>query len=203
MTHPHPLDSSAPEPAPEYAHQHEHQHEPPPEQARYPLGRFDMTPTLPAAQRPALIVEIARAPAHLRQSIAGLTPAQLNTPYRTGGWTVRQVVHHVADSHMNAYFRFKLALTEDVPRIKTYDEKAWAELADTRTVPVDISLALLDALHRRWVALLESMDDHAFDRTLDHPELGPVSLTAMLRLYEWHGRHHVAHITSLRKRMGW
>jgi hypothetical protein len=132
-----------------------------------------------------------------------LTEAQLQTPYRPGGWTVRQVVHHVPDSHMNAYIRFKLALTEDNPTIKPYDEAAWALLADTAHTPIQESLALLDALHRRWVVLLESLAPGDFARRLTHPEHGPVTLEWMLQLYAWHGRHHTAHVTALRQREGW
>ncbi len=133
----------------------------------------------------------------------GLTPAQLDTPYRPGGWTVRQVVHHVPESHMNAYVRFKLALTEDEPVIKPYDEARWAMLPDIAVAPVEASLALLEALHLRWVALLESMTNAEFTRRFQHPELGPVRLDQSLASYAWHGRHHVAHITSLRQRMAW
>ncbi|PYR62116.1 MAG: putative metal-dependent hydrolase [Acidobacteria bacterium] len=129
--------------------------------------------------------------------------SQFDTPYRPDGWTVRQVVHHVPDSHLNAYCRFKLALTEDNPRIKPYDEAAWAKLADTERTPVETSLALLDSLHQRWVTLLESMKPEEFARTLQHPEAGEMTLDKVLQLYTWHGRHHVAHITSLRQREGW
>jgi uncharacterized damage-inducible protein DinB len=138
----------------------------------------------------------------MRAAVAGLTEQQLDTPYRAGGWTVRQVVHHVPESHMNSYVRFKLALTEDDPVIKPYDEVLWAKLADAYA-PIEGSLALLDALHQRWVPLLESMKDGDFERTFRHPELGPVRLDQNLALYAWHGKHHVAHITALRDRMGW
>jgi len=132
-----------------------------------------------------------------------LNEAQLDTPYRDGGWTVRQVVHHVPDSHMNAYMRFRLALTEHEPVIKPYDEAAWAELVDGKTAPPEISLALLDALHDRWVRLLRSMTDADFQKQFRHPELGVVPLEKNLALYAWHGKHHVAHITRLRERMQW
>lgn len=170
---------------------------------RYPIGRFtphhDVTPD----GRKALILAIADAPRRLRHATTGLTEAQLQTPYRPGGWTIRQVVHHVPDSHMNAYIRFKLALTEANPTIKPYDEAAWALLADTARTPIDESLALLDALHRRWVVLLESLQASDFARQLTHPEHGPVTLEWMLQLYAWHGRHHTAHVTALRQREGW
>ena len=146
---------------------------------------------------------IAAAPAKLRAAVAGLTDVQLDTPYRPDGWTVRQVVHHVPDSHMNAYVRFKLALTEDEPTIKPYDEARWAELADTRDTPVESSLALLDRLHDRWVRLLRSMSADDFARRLRHPEMGVQRLDQVLALYDWHGRHHVGHVASLRERMGW
>ena len=144
---------------------------------------------------------MAALPARIHEAVAGLNDAQLDTPYRPGGWTVRQVVHHVADSHMNGYIRVKLALTEDVPTIKTYEEAAWAELADSRA-DVDVSLALLDALHTRWVLLLRSLSEADYERTFNHPEWGLMTLGTLLRLYEWHGRHHVAHITRMRERMG-
>jgi hypothetical protein len=173
------------------------------ETLRYPTGRFDPKGSIEPAQRPALIAGIARTPERMRAAVVGLDDAQLDTPYRDGGWTVRQLVHHVPDSHMNAYIRFKLALTEDEPLIRTYDEKAWATLEDSRTTPVAVSLALLDAVHDRWSRILGAMGDADFDRTLRHPEMGVLYLTAMLRLYAWHGSHHVRHITSLRERSGW
>ncbi len=139
----------------------------------------------------------------MRAAIAGLNEEQLDTPYRDGGWTVRQVVHHVADSHMNAYVRFRLALTEQEPVIKPYDEAAWAELADAKDAPPEISLALIDALHDRWTRLLRSMSGADFLRQFRHPELGAVPLEKNLALYAWHGKHHVAHITRLRERMQW
>lgn len=169
----------------------------------YPIGKFTWDGPKGAADRAVRIDAIAAAPAALRAAVLGLSDAQLDTPYRPGGWTVRQVVHHVPDSHMNAYVRFKLAVTEDAPTIKPYDEAAWAELADVKAVPVATSLALLDALHARWVALLASLGDADWARTFRHPELGLVPLEKNLALYAWHGRHHVAHVTSLRARMGW
>jgi uncharacterized damage-inducible protein DinB len=171
---------------------------------RYPVGKFNFESPISDADLPMLIAAIAEAPGALRAAVAGLTRDQLATPYRPGGWTVKQVVHHVPDSHLNAYTRFKLALTEDEPTIKTYDEAAWAELEDSRKVPIEISLDLLDALHLRWVALLRSMASADFNRTILHPEHGRVlTLKQLLGLYAWHGRHHVAHITSLRKREDW
>ena len=171
---------------------------------RYPIGKFDFDAPINDADYPKLITAIAEAPVALRSAVAGLTRDQLETRYRPGGWTVKQVVHHVPDSHLNAYTRFKLALTENEPTIKPYDEAAWAELPDSRKVPMEVSLDLLDALHLRWVALLSSMDTADFNRGLRHPEHGRVlTLGQMLGLYAWHGRHHVAHITSLKKREGW
>jgi len=171
---------------------------------RYPVGKFDFDAAVNEADYPKLIAAIAETPVALRSAVAGLTRDQLETRYRPGGWTVKQVVHHVPDSHLNAYTRFKLALTEDEPTIKPYNEAAWAELADSRKVPIDVSLDLLDALHLRWVALLRSMDTDDFNRGLRHPEHGRVlALKQMLGLYAWHGRHHVAHITTLKKREGW
>ncbi|MEO8578861.1 MAG: YfiT family bacillithiol transferase [Gemmatimonadales bacterium] len=171
---------------------------------RYPVGKFSWDAPISEADHPKLIAAIAETPAALRSAVKGLSREQLDTQYRPGGWTVKQVVHHVPDSHMNAYTRFKLALTEDVPTIKTYEEAAWAELPDSQKVPIEVSLDLLDALHLRWLALLRSMDQAEFKRQLRHPEHGRVlSLEQMLGLYAWHGRHHVAHITSLRKREGW
>jgi uncharacterized damage-inducible protein DinB len=171
---------------------------------RYPLGKFDFEVPIAEADYPKFIAAIAETPGALRSAVAGLSRDQLETRYRPGGWTVKQVVHHVPDSHLNAYTRFKLALTEDEPTIKTYDEAAWAGLPDSRKVPIEVSLDLLDALHLRWVALLRSMDAAQFNRGLRHPEHGRVlTLKQILALYAWHGRHHVAHITSLRKREGW
>ncbi len=170
---------------------------------RYPIGpfRLDGTPTHEQVQR--AIEEIAEAPATLRAAVEGLTPEQFDTPYRPGGRTVHQVVYHVPDSHLNSYCRFKLALTEDEPTIKAYHEDRWAELDEARTAPVEVSLALLESLHKRWVLMLKSLAPSDFDRAFRHPELGLVSLAKNVCLYAWHGRHHVAHITTLRERMGW
>jgi uncharacterized damage-inducible protein DinB len=170
------------------------------DELRYPIGRF--TRLIVAGDRAAYIETLRVLPARLTAAVAGLDEKQLDTPYREGGWTVRQLVHHVADSHANCYIRFKLALTEDWPTIKPYDEAAWAELADSR-MPIDVSLALTVALHARWVALLESMSDEDFEEGFNHPERGPQDLATALALYDWHSRHHTAHITRLRERMGW
>src|SRR5271154_6639843 len=170
---------------------------------RYPIGKFERPETITDSQRRALIETIAEAPARLASAVAGLSPAQLDTPYRPGGWTVRQVAHHIPDSHMNAYVRFKLALTEHEPTIKPYDEASWAKLGDTPTTPVETSLALLENLHKRWVALLRSMAPAEWSRKFRHPELGLMSLDQNLALYAWHSKHHVAHITALRDRNGW
>jgi uncharacterized damage-inducible protein DinB len=150
-----------------------------------------------------MIDAIAATPARLRAAVAGLSESQLDTPYREGGWTVRQVVHHLPDSHINSYVRFKLAITEHQPTIKTYEEAAWAETLEARTAPIDISLDLLDALHARWVLFLRSLSAEDFQRTLNHPEHGLMTVDALLALYAWHGPHHIAHITGLRARKGW
>ena len=169
---------------------------------RYPIGKFSYTGPLSAEQKTQCLDDIEQAPAKFRAAVHGLSDAQLDTPYRDGGWTVRQVAHHVPDSHMNAYIRFKLALTEDAPTIKPYLEDRWADLPDSRQ-PIENSLALLDSLHRRWTALLRSMNHADWHRTFRHPELGPMTLEKTLAFYSWHGRHHVAHVTSLRERMRW
>jgi len=170
---------------------------------RYPIGEFSDPGEQTADERRRAIEEIEATPVRLRAAVQGLSPQQLDTPYRPGGWTVRQVVHHVPDSHLNAYTRFKLALTEAEPTIKPYDEARWAELADVRTAALEVSFTLLEALHQRWVLLLKSLRPEDFRRTLRHPQRGVMTLEQMLRYYAWHGRHHVAHITSLRERMGW
>jgi len=170
---------------------------------RYPIGKFNYEAPPSEEQRKKLIDEIAHAPAALRAAVRRLSAQQIDTPYREGGWTVRQVAHHVPDSHMNAYIRFKLALTENEPIIKPYMEDRWANLSDTQATPLDVSLSLLDALHDRWVRLLRSLQPGDWKRTFRHPELGVMPLDKTLALYAWHGRHHVAHITELRKRMGW
>jgi hypothetical protein len=170
---------------------------------RYPIGEFTWNGPNTPEERTHLIEEIAVAPQRLRKAIAGLTEEQLNTPYREGGWTVRQVVHHVPDSHMNSYVRSKLALTEHEPTIKPYDEAKWAELIDARNAPVEPSLRLMDGLHHRWAMLLQSLSDEDVKKKFTHPEMGVVSIDKYIALYAWHGKHHVAHITSLRERKGW
>jgi hypothetical protein len=170
---------------------------------RYPIGKFESRDSLTAEERDAMIDIIAAAPLRMREAVRGLSEAQLDTPYRDGGWSVRQVVHHVPDSHVNAYVRVKLALTEEAPTIKPYEEAAWAQLADSRITPVEVSLALLDALHSRWVDLLRAMSDADFKRRFRHPEHGLVTLDWLVAMYSWHSRHHVAHITSLRERLKW
>ena len=170
---------------------------------RYPIGRMERTPSLSVDERRAAIDAIDTAPARLRAAVRGLSDAQIETPYRPEGWTVRQLVHHVADSHMNAYTRFRLALTEDNPTIKPYDEAAWAELADVRAMPIGVSLDLLEGMHARLVHLLRATPAAAFARTLQHPVNGPMTLDALLGVYAWHGRHHTAHVTALRERMKW
>ena len=170
---------------------------------RYPVGKFVREPHVDATKRAAWFAQIADAPARLAAAVEGLTDAQLDTPYRPGGWTVRQVVHHVPDSHINAYIRCKLAVTEDNPPVKTYEEAVWAEQADSRTLPIAASLTLLSALHERWVAWLRSLDEAAFARTAEHPQWGRFRVDDFIQQYAWHGRHHVAHVTGLRKRMGW
>ncbi|MBZ5571863.1 MAG: putative metal-dependent hydrolase [Acidobacteriia bacterium] len=169
---------------------------------QYPVGRSTKVTSLSPAQRTEYIEQIAAAPELLRLAVAGLDDGQLDSPYRPGGWTVRQVVHHVPESHMNAYVRCKLALTEDVPTIKPYDQARWSETPDTRA-PVDVSLALLAALHRKWVLLLRGLGPDDFARRFNHPESGINTLDSVLAMYSWHGRHHTAHITTLRERMGW
>jgi hypothetical protein len=168
----------------------------------YPIGKFNYQGPYSSDERRRFIDQIAAAPERLRAAVEGLSESQLGTAYRPGGWTVRQVAHHVPDSHMNAFIRFKLALTEDRPTVKPYDERRWAELADVQT-PIETSLALLEALHHRWVAVLRAMTPDDFARKLKHPELGEINLDRYLAMYAWHGQHHVAHITELRKRMGW
>ena len=167
---------------------------------RYPVGKLTYDDQVTPGKRTAWIRQIAEAPAALRAAVSGLSQAQLDMPYRPDGWTVRQVVHHVPDSHMNAYIRFKWTLSEDNPTIKAYDQHAWARIADTKLTPIEVSLDLLDAVHKRWVVLLESLQEDDWTRPLIHPENGPMTLDRLLQLYAWHGRHHAAHITELRKR---
>lgn len=173
------------------------------EDLRYPIGRFQARSGLSADDRATFIDQIAALPAALRAAVAGLDAEQLSTPYRPDGWTVRQVVHHVADSHINSYARFKRAVTEDEPEIRGYDEAVWAELPDARDENIEDSLLLLETLHRRWTRFLRSLDATQYARSFRHSEIGRISLESNLQLYAWHGRHHTAHITRLRERMGW
>lgn len=171
----------------------------------YPIGPFSLKEvTVAPEERAGLITAIAELPAQFRSAVHGLNEAQFDTPYRPGGWTVREVVHHVPDSHLNAYVRFKLALTEENPTIKPYEEARWAELPDTAGTQIGVSLVLLEALHRRWVVLLKSMANEQWSRTFFHPDhQTSLRLDAILAMYAWHGKHHTAHITRLRERMGW
>jgi uncharacterized damage-inducible protein DinB len=170
---------------------------------RYPIGKFELPKEVTPALRQAAIDDIAATPAKVRAAVAGLSDAQLDSPYREGGWTVRQVVHHLVDSHMNAYIRLRFALTENQPTIKPYDENNWANLEDARSAPVEVSLRLLEPLHERWVRLLRSVKTEQYARTLLHPDHGVKNLDWLLFLYTWHGKHHTAHITQLRKQKGW
>ena len=170
---------------------------------RYPIGKFEAPKNMTKELRNKLISEIAEAPSQLRKAVSGLNSQQLNTPYREGGWTVIQVVHHLPDSHMNSYTRCKLAVTEKAPTIKPYNEARWAELPDATGLDPEVSLVLLDALHRRWVVFLQALTEEQFQCIFHHPDAGVMSLDRTLALYAWHGRHHVAHINALRKRMGW
>jgi|SRR5579863_733483 len=169
---------------------------------RYPIGRFNPPATPFPGVRAAQVHTLRQLPDCLRDAVNGLSDSQLDTPYREGGWTVRQLVHHIADSHMNSYVRFKLALTEDWPTIKPYDEAAWAKLPDSQK-PIEPSLQIVTALHERWVALLEAMSEEDFRKGFNHPERGRQNLATTLALYDWHSRHHTAHITALRARQGW
>lgn len=172
------------------------------EDLRFPVGKFEKI-EVTAELRSRFIKTIEELPKKLRNAVEGLSDEQLETQYRPEGWTVKQVVHHIADSHSNSLIRFKLALTEDVPPIKPYMEDKWAELADSKHAPIDLSLSLIDGLHARWGLILQAMSAEDFERNLFHPEHGEVSLNYMLSLYDWHCRHHLAHITSLRERNNW
>ena len=169
---------------------------------RYPVGRFAPPAIITPGERTNAITTLAELPEELRNAVDGLSFAQLGTPYREGGWTVRQVVHHVADSHMNALIRVKLSLTEDWPTVKPYDEAAWAKLHDV-AAPVEWSLELVESLHARWVMLLQSLNDEQWKRGCNHPQNGPMTVELATLLYAWHSRHHVAHITHLRSRENW
>jgi uncharacterized damage-inducible protein DinB len=170
---------------------------------RYPIGKFTAPLLFNPAVREQCVRQLAAAPAELRAAVAGLSEQQLDTPYRAGGWTVRQVVHHLPDSHLNGYVRFKLALTEDEPTIRAYNEARWAELPEARSAGAELSLALFEAVHKRWVASIQDSPEEAFERRFRHPERGVMSLNEQLAMYAWHGSHHTALITCLRKRMGW
>jgi hypothetical protein len=170
---------------------------------RFPIGKHHKVTNPDSAQIDEWLSAIEETPARLRDAAKGLTDTQLDTPYRDGGWTVRQVIHHVADSHMHSYARFRFALTEPSPTIHPYDEAAWAELPDAKTMPVEVSLTLLDSLHHRWMFLLRTLDSEALAKVFVHPEHGPVTLLNAVSLYAWHGRHHTAHITALRQRLAW
>ncbi len=169
----------------------------------HPIGRFERPAVIDAAFRARCLDELAAAPAALRAAVAGLTDLQLDTPYREGGWTVRQVVHHLADTHVNAYVRFKLALTEDEPPVRPYDHDRWAELPEATHADPGISLDLFEALHRRLVASARPLPEAAMSRGFRHPEMGLVSADHLLALYAWHARHHTAQINALREREGW
>jgi hypothetical protein len=173
------------------------------EDPRYPIGRYQKPDLVDAGMLTQFVEAIARLPREVRGAVDGLTDVQLNTPYREGGWSVRQVVHHLPDSHLNAYVRFKLALTESEPTIKPYNEVKWAELPDAKFGPIGVSLGLLEAIHTRWIDCLRGIPGESLQRRFLHPERGPMSLNELLALYAWHGRHHVAHIVKLRERMGW
>ncbi|MDQ0208522.1 YfiT family bacillithiol transferase [Alkalicoccobacillus murimartini] len=169
---------------------------------RYPIGQFDQQTIINRDQIEQWIKDIEQAPIQLREAVQGLTDSQLDESYRPGGWTIRQVVHHVPDSHMNAYIRFKLALTEDHPTIRPYYEDRWADLPDSKH-PIEASLQMLEALHNRWTKLLHALNDSDLERVFLHPESGEVKLATNIGIYAWHGKHHIAHVTSLRERMAW
>lgn len=173
------------------------------DELRYPIGRFAVEGEITPSRRLEWIGQIAAAPGLLRDAFRGLSESQIDTPYRPGGWTLRQLAHHVPESHMNSYVRFKLALTEETPIVKPYFEDRWAELPDARTAPVELSLALLENLHARWVLVLRALSEAEWKREFRHLEIGMMSLEKNLALYAWHGRHHTAHVTALRARMGW
>ncbi|WP_240336885.1 YfiT family bacillithiol transferase [Rufibacter psychrotolerans] len=173
------------------------------EQLRYPVGRFEIPPLYRSALIKPAMAAIEALPAQLRAAVASLSDEQLDTPYRPGGWTLRQVVHHLADSHLNAVSRFRLALTEDRPLIKAYEESSWAYLHDARWADPELSIQLLEALHQRWTLLMRSFSMEEWHRSFQHPQRGEVYLFQAVGMYAWHGEHHVAHITSLTERMGW
>ncbi|MBK7629293.1 MAG: bacillithiol transferase BstA [Ignavibacteriales bacterium] len=169
----------------------------------YPIGKFDRNIIVTKEMQNKFIKTIESLPELLRKEVENLSVQQLDTPYRDGGWTVRQVIHHLPDSHLIAYVRFKLALTEDNPKIKSYEEQLWAELKDIFETPIELSLTLLDLLHNRWVILISSLTDEQFERTMQYPDWGNITVSKTLALYAWHSKHHLAHITELKKKMGW
>ena len=173
------------------------------ENQQYPIGKFSLDKEPTAEKRRVWARAIAEMPRNLRQALAGLSPSQVDTPYRDGGWTVRQVVHHLADSHMNSFIRIKLALTETNPTIKPYDQNAWTLLADAAGADVGLSVSILEGLHGRWGLLLGNLQPKDYERTFLHPENGPTTIDRAVQIYSWHSLHHVAHITSLRERQGW
>jgi len=173
------------------------------EDLRYPIGNFQPVTEVTPEMREKFIQTIEELPSKLREAVSDLGDKQLDTPYRPGGWTMRQLVHHVADSHINAFCRFKLGLSEETPTIKPYDEALWAETADSKNAPIDLSLNVIDGVHARWAMLLKSMTETDFERRIYHPERGEMSLNSLLALYDWHSRHHRAHITKLRERNNW
>ncbi|MEW5917391.1 MAG: YfiT family bacillithiol transferase [Gemmatimonadota bacterium] len=170
---------------------------------RYPIGRFEPPSSYDDASREQCIAHLVHLPTAMRAAVAGLNDAQLDTPYREGGWTIRQVVHHVPDSHMHAYIRTKFALAENEPSIKAYDEARWASFPDAQSLSIDVSLGILEGLHKRWVTLFRSLGANDFGRALHHPENGRMTIDLVLALYSWHSRHHTAHITTARARHGW
>ncbi len=174
-----------------------------PDDLRYPTGDFELDPQVTPGKRRLWIRQMAETPRRLAEAVAGLDEAQLGTPYRDGGWTSKQVVHHLADAHLNGFARFKLALTEDTPAIKTYEEALWAETADGRNARPELSLQLLAALHERWSILLDSLSEAEFERAFSHPQRGLMTVDKAIQLYAWHGLHHTAHVTALRARRGW
>jgi len=170
---------------------------------RYPIGPLKIDDTITREKRLKYLDQFAETPAMLRQAVTGLASSQLDTPYRPQGWTIRQVAHHLADSHMNAYVRFKMALTEDNPTVKSYEQERWAELEDSHTAPVEDTLSVFDGLYRRWIILLRSLSPEGFARTLNHPDWGTIRLDCYLSICVWHGIHHIAHIKGMRQRMNW
>jgi uncharacterized damage-inducible protein DinB len=170
---------------------------------RYPIGKLQRPATVDSVQRRAFMDQLGAAPAALRKAVQGLNDKQLDTPYRDGGWTLRQVVHHLADSHLNAYVRVKFALTEQEPRVMVWQEQLWAELPDGRSMPVEPSLQIFDSVHQRWLGALREQPEAVFQRAVMHPENGRLTIDALLATYAWHGAHHTAHITTLRKAKNW